>query len=164
MVIWPAALMVREMVALGVDEAVAPVVVTLALPVVRPEPALWVVLTDGLTVARRVDVLDVLDQVVLTLADLSFVHIARRPCWAGCRHCGRCGCFHGGRCGPWHLGCCCLCADSCGASRACCSGFHRGASCADGGVGHGRPRALREGGRVGTADAVGAFLHEVTAA
>jgi len=51
-VIGSKALVVRQMVALGVDVAVAPVVVALALPVVRPEPALWVVLTDGLTVAR----------------------------------------------------------------------------------------------------------------
>lgn len=51
-VIGPKALVVRQMVALGVDVAVAPVVVALALPVVRPEPALWVVLTDGLAVAR----------------------------------------------------------------------------------------------------------------
>jgi len=68
-VIGPEALVVRQMVALGVDVAVTPVVVTLTLPVVRPEPALWVVLTDGLAVARPVDVLDVLNQVVLTLAD-----------------------------------------------------------------------------------------------
>ena len=52
MVIGPKALVVRQMVALGVDVAVAPVVVALTLPVVRPEPALWVVLTDGLAVAR----------------------------------------------------------------------------------------------------------------
>ena len=52
MVIRPEALVVREVVALGVDEAVSPVVVTLALPVVRPEPALWVVLADRLAVAR----------------------------------------------------------------------------------------------------------------
>ena len=103
-VIGPKALVVRQMVALGVDVAVAPVVVALALPVVRPEPALWVVLTDGLTVARRVDVLDVRDQVVLTLADLPFVHITRRPCWAGCRHCGRCGWSHCCRCGGFHCG------------------------------------------------------------
>lgn len=48
MVIGSKALVVRQMVTLGVDVAVAPVIVTLALPVVRPEPALWVVLTDGL--------------------------------------------------------------------------------------------------------------------
>ena len=51
-VIGSKALVVRQMVALGVDVAVAPVVVALALPVVRPEPTLWVVLTDSLTVAR----------------------------------------------------------------------------------------------------------------
>ena len=92
MVIRPKALVVREMVALGVDIAVAPVVVSLTLPVVRPEPTLWVVLADGLAVARRVDVLDVRNQVVLPLADLSVVHITRRPCGAGCWHCG---------CGGW---------------------------------------------------------------
>merc|ERR1719289_638998 len=114
MVIGPEALVVGEMVALGVDVAVTPVVVTLTLPVVRPESALWVVLTDGLAVACRGDVLNVLYQVVLPLADLALVHITRRPCWAGC--------------------------------------WHRGG--ANGGVGHGRPRALGERGRAGTSDAV----------
>jgi hypothetical protein len=92
MVIRPKALVVREMVTLGVDIAVAPVVVSLTLPVVRPEPALWVVLADGLAVARRVDVLDVRNQVVLPLADLAVIHITRWPCGAGCWHCG---------CGGW---------------------------------------------------------------
>jgi len=96
MVIRPKALVVREMVTLGVDEAVAPVVMTLTLPVVRPEPALWVVLADGLAVARRVDVLDVRNQVVLPLADLSVVHITRWPCRTGCWHCGCGGWRHGG--------------------------------------------------------------------
>merc|ERR1712192_288379 len=72
------ALVVRQMITLGVEVAVAPVVVTLALPVVRPDPALWVVLTDGLAVAGRIDVLDVRDLVMLTLADRPLVHIA--PC------------------------------------------------------------------------------------
>ena len=96
MVIRPKALVVREMVTLGVDIAVAPVVVSLTLPVVRPEPALWVVLADGLAVARRVDVLDVRNQVVLPLADLSVVHITRWPCRTGCWHCGCGGWRHGG--------------------------------------------------------------------
>ena len=52
MVIRSEALVVCEMIALGVDVAVTPVVVTLALPVVRPEPALWVVLADRLAVTR----------------------------------------------------------------------------------------------------------------
>ena len=90
MVIWSKALMVCEMIALGVDVAVTPVVVTLALSVVRPEPALWVVLADRLAVARRVDVLDVRNLGVLAIADLTLVHIAGRPCWAGCWHCGCC--------------------------------------------------------------------------
>ena len=94
MVIWSKALMVCEMIALGVDVAVSPVVVTLALPVVRPEPALWVVLADCLAVARRVDVLDVSDLCVLALADLTLVHIARRPCWASCWQCGCRGGWH----------------------------------------------------------------------
>jgi hypothetical protein len=92
MVIGPEALVVREMVALGVDVAVAPVLVTLPLPVVRPEPTLWVVLTDRLAVARRVDVLDVRNLVVLPLADLTVIHITRWPCGGGCWHCG---------CGGW---------------------------------------------------------------
>jgi len=159
-VIRPKALVVSQMVALGVDEAVTPVVVTLALPVVRPESALRVVLADGLAVACRVDVLDVLDHVVLPLADLALVHITRRPCWAGCWHRGHCRWRHCGRCaGFWHR--CSLRADGCGAIRACCGARHHGG--ANGGVGHGRPRALGEGGRVGTADALGAFLHKVTA-
>merc|ERR1719402_2012746 len=123
--------MVREMDALGVDEAVAPVVVTLALPVVRPEAALWVVLADGLAVARRVNVLDVRNQVVLPLADLALVHITRRPCGAGCWHCGY---------GSWR---------HCGGLRnrcAYCGGLHHGG--ANSGVGHRRPRALGEGRRV----------------
>jgi len=105
-VIGSKALVVRQMITLGVEVAVAPVVVTLALPVVRPEPALWVVLTDGLAVAGRVDVLDVRDQVVLTLADRPLVHIARRPCRARCRHCGRCCWSHCGCCGRFHCGGC----------------------------------------------------------
>jgi len=166
-VVRPEALVVRQMVALGVDVAVTPVVVTLALPIVRPEPALWVVLTDRLAVARPVDVLDVLNQVVLTLADLPLVHVTRRPCWTGCRHCGRGGWRHRGRCN-WHRGCraefwrrCSLRANGCGAIQAFCGGLHHGG--ANSGVGHGRPGALGEGGRVGTGDAVGTFLHKVTA-
>ena len=159
-VIRPEALVVSQMVALGVDEAVTPVVVTLALPVVRPESALRVVLADGLAVACRVDVLDVLDHVVLPLADLALVHITRRPGWAGCWHRGHCRWRHRGcRAGLWHRRS--LRADCCGAIRACCGARHHGG--ANGGVGHGRPRALGEGGRVGTADALGAFLHKVTA-
>ena len=87
-VIRPEALVVREMVALGVDVAVTPVVVSLTLSVVRPEPTLWVVLTDRLAVARRVDVLDVRNLVVFPLADLPIVHITRWSCGAGCWHRG----------------------------------------------------------------------------
>jgi len=95
-IIRPEALVVREMVALGVDVAVAPVVVTLTLSVVRPEPTLRVVLTDRLAVARRVDVLDVSNLVVFSFADLTIVHITRWPCGAGCWH---------RRCGGWrHCG------------------------------------------------------------
>jgi len=52
------------------------VVVTLALPVVGPEPTLWMILTDGLAIAGRADVLDVLDEVMLSLvADLALSHL-----------------------------------------------------------------------------------------
>ena len=96
-VIRPEALVVREMVALGVDVAVTPVVVSLTLSVVRPEPTLWVVLTDRLAVARRVDVLDVRNLVVFPLADLAIVHITRWHCgYGGWRHCGRCNWRHRG--------------------------------------------------------------------
>ena len=110
MVIRPKALVVSEVVALGVDEAVSPVFVTLTLPVVGPEAALWVVLADRLAVARRVDVLDVRNQVVLPLADLALVHITRRPCWAGCRQCGCCCWRQGGCRGGRHCRCFCCCA------------------------------------------------------
>ena len=95
-VIRPEALVVREMVALGVDVAVTPVVVTLTLSVVRPEATFWVVLTDRLAVARRVDVLNVRNLVVFPLADLPIVHITRWSWGAGCWHRG---------CGGWrHCG------------------------------------------------------------
>jgi len=95
-VIRPEALVVREMVALGVDVAVTPVVVSLTLSVVRPEPTLWVVLTDRLAVARRVDVLDVRNLVVFPLAYLTIVHITRWSCGAGCWHRGYGGWRHCG--------------------------------------------------------------------